>query len=166
MKICVSGFTASGKSSLSELLSKRLDYNLVTSSYKPLVKDYLNMASFVINANPEFIKSFDNDIISRSTDNSVISSWASPWLIKDADLRVWLFSDINKRAERRIKQMKLNISNEVMVNFIKNVDESNISVFKKMYNIDMDDTSIFDICINTGKIDIEKSVELILSLIR
>lgn len=152
MKICISGLTASGKSTLAEELSKALGIKHVHKSYKDYVDNYSKLADFTDSADKKFANSFDAEIKKLADGNCVVSTWLSPWVIDDATLRIWLDASKPVRAERRAAQHKDGSQNSTAT--IERIDEAAINQAKRIYNIDIFDHRIFDIEVNTEKMSI------------
>ena len=62
MKICISGLTGSGKTTIAKILSKKLNYPLISSSYKNFTKDIVEFTQKNIN-NKKLAKDFDKKIV-------------------------------------------------------------------------------------------------------
>jgi cytidylate kinase len=161
MIICISGSTGSGKTAISNKLSEVLKIRHVHNSYKKSISgDYNNVISFTRNATSSFAKNFDKNIVKEAMkQDCVVSTWLGPWMIKKADLRVLLYADAEVRAMRKAKELK--IPKSKAIEYLRERDLASKEHFKKVYGININDTSIFDICINTGKMDIEKIVSVI-----
>ncbi|MCL4363259.1 cytidylate kinase family protein [Candidatus Marsarchaeota archaeon] len=152
MKICISGLTASGKSTLAEELSKALGIKHIHKSYKEYVDSYSKLADFTASADKKFANSFDAEIKKLANGDCVVSTWLSPWMIEDATLRIWLNASESTRSKRRAAQ-----HNEVGgsdISAIEGIDKAAINQAKRIYDIDIFDHSIFDIEINTEKMSI------------
>ena len=151
MKICISGLTASGKSTLAEELSKALGIKHVHKSYNEYVDSYSKLADFTASADAKFANSFDAEIKKLANGNCVVSTWLSPWIIDDATLRVWLNASESVRSERRAAQ-HTEVGCDTAT--IERIDKAAINQAKRIYGIDMFDHRIFDIEINTEKMSI------------
>ncbi|MCL4404802.1 cytidylate kinase family protein [Candidatus Marsarchaeota archaeon] len=161
MKICISGFTASGKTTVADLVSKKLGIPHIHKSYKEYVKSELEIAKFTENATEDFVKGFDNEIVRLASEQEscVLSTWLAPWMVRDATLRVWLNADHKLRAERWSKAYKTSQAEAEKLVYEK--DQSEIDSIKKIYGIDLNDRSIFDLTINTGLIGASEASEII-----
>ncbi len=161
MKICISGFTASGKTTIAEMLSRQLNIMHIHKSYKEYIKTEKEVTKFTEEASAEFVKAFDKEIaeLAAKEENCVLSTWLSPWFIKDATVRIWLDASIDERARRWSKEYKTGVREAR--DFIKGKDESEIRSIKRIYGIDLNDKSMFDMCINTEKVGLSEAVNLI-----
>lgn len=161
IKLCISGFTASGKTTVANLVSAKLGIVHIHKSYKEYVKSELQIAKFTDNASEEFVKKFDNDIKKQaaSAGSCVLSTWLAPWFVEDATLRIWLHADIRVRAARWAKEYHIDSADAEKLVFEK--DQSEILSIKRIYGIDINNRSIFDMIINTEKIGPKECAEII-----
>jgi cytidylate kinase len=161
IKVCISGFTASGKTTIAELVANKLGIEHIHKSYKEYVKSEFDIAKFTSEASEQFVKSFDNEIkkLAEESTSCVLSTWLAPWMVKDATLRVWLYASLEERAKRWSKNYKTDI--KTAEKLISEKDQSEVDSIKKIYNIDLNDRSIFDIVINTGLIGPQESADII-----
>ncbi len=160
-KICISGFTASGKTTIAEQVSRSLNIPHIHKSYKEYVKSELEVADFTAKASDEFVKGFDNEVVqmAQSHESCVLSTWLAPWMIKDATLKVWLDASLEERARRWSRIY--NKGFEEAKRMVNDKDQSEIASIKRIYGIDLNDRSIFDIIINTEAIGINEAAEIV-----
>lgn len=156
MKICISGLTGSGKTTLGSMLAKELNIAHIT---KETAKEYAKIAAdakkdksgkLLIRqaADPRYARDFDRDIAEAAKGkNCVVTTWLGPWLIKDATLRVWLNASLDERAARKSRDMK--ISMKKAREYVIEKDGEAAKGFKKVYGIDIYDHSLFDVEIST-----------------
>ena len=161
IKVCISGFTSSGKTTAADLVSKKLGIVHIHKSYKEYVKNELEVAKFTDSASDEFVKAFDEEIKKQAAaaGSCVLSTWLAPWFVEDATLRVWLYADIKIRSSRWAKTYNIDLSEAEKLVLEK--DQSEIKSIKHIYGIDLNDRSIFDMVINTGKIPPQECAEII-----
>lgn len=164
MKICIGGLGSSGKTSIGEMLSKELNIEHISESYKKSAngdEDLLSMLKKLQkDKDTEYAKKFDNEIIKKAEGKDcVITTWLSPWLVKDATLRIWIEADIEERARRRAKLNGMNYADALK--FIEVYDKTNAEYFKGLYGIDIHDHSIFDASLNNGKLTQKQIIEVI-----
>jgi cytidylate kinase len=90
----------------------------------------------------------------------VTSTWLGPWLIKDADLRIWLDASPDARARRISGRDGMTLA-EAM-DHVRKRDAHNRARYKRLYNVDIfEDRSIFDLIINTETFMPEDSASII-----
>lgn len=156
----------SGKTRIGDEISDQLNIVHIKPSYKHYTKNNEELLKSIEISDKKFAKDFDEKIIKLAKENNkcIVTTWLGPWLIKDATLKIWLEASFEERAKRCSLKNLIPISDSK--EFLEKKDKFSISGFKKMYNIDIMDHSLFDICINTEKIKIKKIVEIIISLIK
>ena len=168
MRICISGMTASGKTTLGKLIARELNVEHITKEktkeYAKLMNDLEQRKDAKLalaqTADSRYAKDFDAEIIKAAKGkNCVVSTWLAPWLIKDATLRVWLNASPAERYRRKARD--LGVSIRKAEKFVKEKDSLAAKGFKKVYGIDINDHSVFDIEINTEKLDHKKVVAVI-----
>ena len=92
MIICISGYTGSGKTTLGDALAKKMGIKHVGISHKTqFVSNPSDTLEFTKrNTSASFEKSFDELVVEEAhKQDCVVTSWLSPWFIKDASVRVW-----------------------------------------------------------------------------
>lgn len=160
MKICISGLTASGKTTVGARLAEYLGIKHIGVSYKRDVKSNAELMGVLKNSKPKYAKDFDAEVkaMARGAD-CVVTTWLSPWMIKDSTLNVRLYADEKERAGRVMKQQ--GISRAAAAKYVSDKDRLTIAHFKRIYKIDVMDDSKFDISINTGKLGTDKVAAII-----
>lgn len=159
MKICISGLSASGKTTVGRRLAKYLGIRHVSMSYKRDAKNNTELMEPLKNPKRGYARSFDKAVVSMAKGDCVVTTWLSPWMVKNPTLNVRLYADPEERARRIMKRE--GTSHAKAVRYIKEKDHLTIAHFKKTYGIDVTDDSKFDMEINTGKISTEKAVAVI-----
>jgi len=159
MKICISGLTGSGKTTIAEILSKKLKYPLISSSYKDLTKNIVEFTQKNVN-NEKLAKEFDRRIIqlAKKQKNCIITTWLGPWFIKDS-LKVWLHASKEERIRRVAEREKLSLKKAK--EYVEKKDSATIEHFKKIYGINILEHEDFDLIINTERFSKNKIAEII-----
>ncbi|MEM3227444.1 MAG: cytidylate kinase family protein [Candidatus Micrarchaeaceae archaeon] len=176
IKICISGLTGSGKTTLGTIISKELGILHITkaqtqtySEIENRLKEKPNRAlSIGQSATPKYAKLFDSEIVkAASKHNCVVTTWLGPWMIKDATLRIWLNASFEERARRKANDMRISLKKAKA--YVLEKDFYAIKQFRRIYGIDIiHDHNIFDLEINTEKLDHTKvaAVVSMLSLLK
>lgn len=165
MKICLGGFASAGKTTLGEALSRELNIRHIHSSYKGMVSNDDNAVLGLLNdlvakRDRKVAKGFDADIVNESNKRDcVVSTWIGAWMIKDATVRIWLDASQEARAKRRAGINRMSAKDALK--FIKDYDAANIRYFKDVYKIDITDHSMFDMALNTERMNINEMVSAI-----
>ena len=163
MIIAISGLTGSGKSTVGEQVATELNIKHISTTHKKYAQPGEELLKFTKNATPEFERKFDKQIIKEANEKDcVVTTWLSPWLIKNATARVWLHASPEIRAKRKRHELRKPL--KYIHGYVKNKDSTNTNRFKKIYGIDINDHSIFDIIINTDRLNISQVSQLIIAL--
>lgn len=168
MRICISGLTGSGKTTLGNMLSKELKIEHIT---KEMAGEYARIQDEIKRgrnrrlgilqaADPKYARKFDSEILKAAKGrNCVVTTWLAPWLIRDATLRVWLDASLDERSRRKARDMRTGRSKAKK--YVMEKDGSAAREFKKIYGIDISDHSVFDLEINTERLTHREAVAVI-----
>lgn len=171
IRVCISGLSASGKTSLGEELARELKILHITKdvleTHKRIAEEMEKEgedALRVIEAGDErYAKSFDDEVAELAAKgNCVVTTWLGPWLVKDPTVRVWLTASVEERAKRRAAQRGIDISEARKL--IDEKDKLTMAAFKDVYGIDVMDHAAFDFMVNTERVERKDSVALIAML--
>lgn len=153
MIICVSGLSGCGKNTVGEFISSRLNLRHIKFSFKDEAKRRgipLMELQKMATQDPSIDKEFDANLVREAEKGGcVVTTWLGPWLVKGADIRVWLWADEKVRAERVGKRDKM--PPEAALQHVRARDSNNRLRYKKYYNIDLDNQAGFDLAINSGR---------------
>ncbi|VVB99110.1 Cytidylate kinase [uncultured archaeon] len=153
MKICISGLSGSGKNTVGELVAKKLGYRTINPTFKTIAaKQKMQLMDFQKKAEHDHSidKKFDDALIASTKGGKcVVTTWLGPWMIKDADMRVWLYAPQAARAARVAKRDGMSV--EEAERHISDRDESNHHRYMEIYKINIYDHSGFDLIINSER---------------
>jgi cytidylate kinase len=168
MIICISGLSGSGKNSVGHLVAEKLHLRLIDPTFKTIAaKQKMSLLDFHKKAEHEHSidKSFDARLMADAKKgNCVVCTWLGPWMIKNADIRVWLYAPSSARATRVAKRDGMSL--EEAQRHIAERDESNRLRYLDIYTIDIYDHSGFDLVINSEKYLPADSAEIIAAAAR
>lgn len=99
--------------------------------------------------NPNFDNEADKRLVKKIDEgNIVVTSWTAAWISKKG-FKVWLEGSEKTRAQRMEKRD--NMSFEESLNVLKIRDRENLSLYKKIYKIDIwSDKTPFDLIVDTN----------------
>ncbi len=166
LRICISGLSCSGKTTLGHAIAKDLNIMHITKhgldSYeKPKREGKFGLTEM---AKKEHADLFDSEVVSLAESNDcVVTTWLGPWMIKDATARIWLSASFEARAARYAAQKNVGI--EEAKAFIKQKDELTVNDFKETYKIDVRDHSFFDMMLNSERLSMQEEVSVISMLV-
>jgi cytidylate kinase len=169
LRICISGFSASGKTTIGNDLAKKLGIMHITkksmSSFKRFMAETKdskddNTRLAETTSSRGYADAFDREVIRLARKNNcVVTTWLGPWFVKNATLKVWLNTRFEERVRRRAADRK--ISMKLAREQVGKKDRLTIRNIKRLYGIDVMDHSGFDIEINTERFTAKEEVAMI-----
>jgi len=151
MIICISGLAGSGKNTVGEIVAKKLNLDEVKLSFKDEAKrENVNLMTVQKEATKDesYDRELDREIVKRAKKgNCVVMTWLGPWIVKNADLKVWLNVSEKERAKRVAKRDRMSLRKAL--EHIRKRDGNNRRRYRRYYGIDIMDHSIFDLEINS-----------------
>lgn len=165
MIITVSGLSGCGKNSVGELVAAKLALRPVQASFKDEAKRLgvgLMEMQEMAEKDREFDRILDSHVISEAAKGDcVVMTWLGPWMVKGADLRVWLNATENERAARIARRDRMGV--QEALEHVRARDTKNRERYMKYYGIDILEHSIFDLEINTARFAPDASAEIIIA---
>jgi cytidylate kinase len=160
MRITVSGLPGSGTTSLSRYLSERHGFSLISAGevFRQLAQEHnMGLAEFgrLAQENPAFDTMIDarQKEIAAKQDNIIVEGRLSGWMIRDADLKIWLFAPIGCRVKRIV--FRDQIADETTAERITTErEECEAGRYQSYYNIDISDLSIYHVILNSEHWDV------------
>ncbi len=167
MRIAISGYSGCGNTTATTNVGHTLDLKIVNYTFRDLAAE-LNLPFEAMHkaASDNLIYDYLTDLTlirnALSNENIVIGTRLASWLM-NADLRIWLHAPLDARAKRIFARAKPedNISYEQVLYQTLKRDEQNKQRYLRLYGIDIDDHSDFDITINTAKLTADQVSSLI-----
>jgi cytidylate kinase len=168
MIICISGLSGSGKNSVGRLVAEKLGMRVVDPTFKTLAaKAKMSLLDFHRKAEHEHSidKDFDSRLIAEAKrGNCVVTTWLGPWMVKGADVRVWLYAPRESRAMRVASRDSMTF--DEALKHISERDESNHARYKEIYGINIFDHSGFELVLNTDRFMPAESADIICAAVR
>jgi len=171
--ITISGTPGSGKTTVTNLLEKKLGIKSVYSGeiFRKLAKKYsMTLEEFgkYCEENSEVDKELDeNQLAILRKGNVILEGRLSGWLAYKNDIpafKVAIDTDIETRASRIVKREKGSI--EKRKEEILKREKSESLRYKNYYDIDLKDMSIYDIVINSGNKSPTEIVKIIIEKLK
>lgn len=169
VSITISGIPGSGKSTVAELLKDKLGLKYVYSGmiFREMAKKYnMSLEEFgkYCEKNSKIDKELDNRQLEILREGDVIlEGRLSGWLAhrnKIPAFKVSLVADLDTRAQRIVKREEGSV--ELRKKEILERERSEFLRYKKYYKIDIKDSSIYDLVIDTGDKTPEDIVDIII----
>lgn len=164
LKIAVSGKSGCGNTTISKMIANALNLNFINFTFRSLAEERsLDLKTIIEMAAKD--DSIDREVDARQvqlaneSNGCVLASRLAIWMLKDADLKVYLNADAQTRAARIFKRE--GGSFEEVAAFTANRDKKDRDRYLRIYNIDFDDYSFADIIIETDDLTPQEIVNII-----
>ncbi|HUY01312.1 MAG TPA: AAA family ATPase [Candidatus Deferrimicrobium sp.] len=171
MIITISGFHGTGKSTIARKLAEELKYGYIAAGqlFRQMAKDsQMNLEEFseYIETHPEIDQEIDQKTSQEAKKgNMVLDGLLVAWKTKDiSDIHILLTAAEEIRV-KRIAQREKRPFKEVKKETLYR-EKSELDRFKKIYNIDLNDYSIYDVVLNTGLWTEESVIRIIITVIK
>lgn len=168
MRIAISGHSGCGNTTATTNVGKALQLKIVNYTFRDLARDLsINFEEMHKEASTNLIYDYLTDLTlirnAISNENIVIGTRLAAWLM-NAELRVWLHAPLEVRAARinRRESEKESSYEQVLYKTLKR-DEQNRKRYLRLYGLDIEDHSDFDVTINTEKLTADQVSSLLVA---
>lgn len=164
LRIAISGKSGCGNTTVSTLLAEKLGVKLINFTFRQLAAEKgLTLAQVIENAKTD--DSYDVSVDTRQVEmaraeNCVLGSRLAIWMLKEADLKVYLIADDDVRAKRILNREGGDL--EQIKAFTAMRDSEDSKRYMKLYQIDNGNYSFADLKINTADYNPDQIVQQIL----
>lgn len=164
VRVAISGKSGCGNTTVSTLLSEKLGVKLINYTFRQLAQEKnLTLAQVIENAKTD--DSYDIYVDNHQTELArkepcVLGSRLAIWMLKEADLKVYLFASDETRAKRILNREGGDL--EKIKEFTAMRDSEDSRRYKKLYDIDNNKYDFCDLIIDTANYNPEQIVNLIL----
>lgn len=170
MIVTISGLIGSGKTTLATALAKKFKLRHVSAGiiFRKMAKERrMTLAEFSKFA--EGSEEIDREVDARQVQlaqrgGAVVDGRLSGWLVKNADIKIWLKASLEERAKRVAKRE--NKSLEAALRETKEREASEARRYKEIYGIDLSDLSIYDAILNTDIFNAEEVAKIIEAIVK
>ena len=170
MRIAISSKSGWGNTTVTTLLSKRLGYPMVNFTFRQMAAERgIDFWDFCKLAEKDF--EIDRELDRRQVemamkeDNCILGSRLAIWMLKDADLKVYLTASEETRASRVLKREGGTF--EERYNQTVRRDNNDTKRYKAIYGIDNTSADeVADLVISTDDKTPEEIVDLIIDKIK
>lgn len=173
VKIAISGFHGTGKSTIGSILAEKLNLKHYSTgdAFRSLAKEKgmsLREFSMYVEDNPDIDEMLDQKVITKTSkhENIVVDSLLSGYLLKDiADFKVLLTAPLKTRVKRMTERDDTNYQKKLSETKFR--ERSEIERFKDLYNIDLEEEilkkQIFDLIIETQHYSVKEIANMIIA---
>lgn len=165
MIITISGLSGCGKDTVGALVAKTLRLRHIRFSFKDEAARRgisLMQLQRLATKNPSIDKEFDRRLVKEARrGDCVVTTWLGSWLVKGADLRVWLAATEKTRAARIARREGITLARAL--SHIRARDANNRARYKRLYGIDLGDHANFDLEIHTDRLAPETIARIIIA---
>ncbi|MDC7126515.1 MAG: AAA family ATPase [Spirochaetales bacterium] len=155
LKIAISGKSGCGNSSVTSLVAEKLGFEMINFTFRQLAEEKgMDFKEICEKSMTDF--SYDRELDKRQVEmasggNTVLGSRLAIWMLKDADLKVYLTASSEERASRIFKREGGSFDD--ILAFTKKRDKNDSKRYSTIYNIDNNDYNFADLVICTDRLD-------------
>ena len=168
MIITISGLPGSGTSTVAELLSEKTGMEIISSGevFREMARDRaMSLESFsdLAEENEEIDRKLDDRMIEKAEEGRILEGRLTGHLLDSSDdeaYKVWLEAPLDVRV-KRITDREGEEIEEVKVK-VKKREKSERKRYQDYYGIDLLDTSIYDLVLDSDKHSPEEIVKKIM----
>ena len=163
--VAISGLHGAGKSTAAKNLAEELGLRYVSAGmvFREMAKERdMNLTEFsdYVEKHPEVDEEIDKRTAQEAErDDALIDARLAAWFAEGADIRILLIAPLEERV-RRICDREDRPYEEVREETVSR-ERSEKERFKELYDIDVDDYSVFDLILNTDQFDEEETVRIL-----
>jgi cytidylate kinase len=164
IKIAVSGRSGCGNTTVSKMAADALELRFINFTFRSLAQERgMDLKKVLELAASD--DSWDREVdsrqlaLAREEGGCVLGSRLAIWMLKEADLKVYLNADPHTRAQRIVKREGGTI--EEVAAFTAERDRQDHGRYLDLYKIDTDDYSFADLIVETGSLTPQEITDLI-----
>jgi len=165
-KIAISAKSGCGNTTVSALVAKKLNCRFINFTFRNLAEEH-NISLSEVMALAKTDDKWDREVDRRQIElanlsgNCVLGSRLAIWLLKDADLKVYLDAGIDVRSSR-IMQREGGVLEEIIA-FTSARDNCDSERYLKLYGINNNDFSFADLIVDVKNLAPEDIAEKIIA---
>ena len=164
IKIAISGRSGCGNTTISKMVSQALELRFINFTFRSLAEEKgIDLKTVLELAAKDDWWDIETDkrqiALALEEGGCVLGSRLAIWMLKEADLKVYLHACPKVRAGRIVKREGGSL--DEIAAFTAERDRQDHDRYLRIYNIDTDDCNFVDLYIDTDGITPEQIVELI-----
>lgn len=165
LRVAISGKSGCGNTTVSGLLAKTLGIKLINYTFRQLAQEKNMTLAEVIAAakNDDFYDKYvdKHQVELALKESCVLGSRLAIWMLKEADLKVYLYASDEVRAKRIFNRESGDL--QQIKDFTAMRDREDTSRYKEFYGIDNNDYKFADLIIDVNEKTPEEIVKIILN---
>jgi len=166
VRIAISGKSGCGNTTISKIVSDALDCVMINFTFRSLAAEQgVEFWEFCKLAEESDVHDLEVDRrqveMAMAVENCVLGSRLAIWMLKEADLKVYLSATTEERAKRVLKREGGTFAERLAQTSQR--DRKDSARYERLYGIDNSDTSIADMVIDTTKLEPEEVAALIIA---
>jgi cytidylate kinase len=164
IKIAISGRSGCGNTTVSKMTADILNLRFINFTFRNLAQERgLDLKKVLELAASD--DSWDREIdtrqvaLAREGGGCVLGSRLAIWMLKEADVKVYLYASAEIRAGRIVNREGGKL--DEVAAFTEDRDRQDHDRYLRIYNIDTDDYSFADLVIDTGSLTPDEITDMI-----
>lgn len=164
LKIAISGKSGCGNTTVSRITAERLGFRMINYTFRMMAEEMgipFKELHSLASTDPRYDKKLDKKQVELAEGgNCVLGSRLAIWMLKDADLKVYLDASLEVRASRIHDREGGDL--QQVIKETRARDEADTKRYKELYNIDNNDFSFADLILDVGELDQYQAAEKII----
>ncbi|MBP5403080.1 MAG: cytidylate kinase family protein [Treponema sp.] len=152
LRIAISGKSGCGNTTISTMLSQKLGIKLINYTFRQLAEEKgLTLAQVIENAKTDdfYDKYVDSHQVELArAESCVLGSRLAIWMLKEADLKIYIHLDAETRAARILNREGGDL--QEIKKFTQMRDSEDSRRYKELYNIDNSDYDFVDMVLDSS----------------
>ncbi|MCR4735592.1 MAG: AAA family ATPase [Treponema sp.] len=165
IRVAISGKSGCGNTTVSGLLAQTLGIKLINYTFRQLAEEKGMTLKEVIEAaknDDSYDKYVDKHQVELAlSEPCVLGSRLAIWMLKEADLKVYLYASDQTRAQRIFNREGGDL--QQIIDFTAMRDREDTGRYKEFYGIDNNNYNFCDLIIDTANYNPEQIVDLIIA---
>jgi cytidylate kinase len=168
--IAISGFHGTGKSTYAKTLAKEFGLRHISAGmiFRKIAKEKrisLKELSKIAEKNQRIDRMIDEKTKREAKKgNAILEGHLAGWMANDyAGIKIFLTAPNSVRLERIAKREKISLKEARQILYLENAERKR---WKKIYKINTEDLSIYDIVLNTGLLPLDSTIKVLKEVVK
>ncbi len=155
MKIAISGKSGCGNTSVSRIVADKLGYSMINYTFRSMAEEasipFKEFCALAENDDNYDIQLDKAQVAMASVGDCVLGSRLAIWMLKDADLKIYMYAEPEVRVQRIERREKKPF--DVILQETLDRDAKDSARYLRIYGIDTNDYLFVDLVLNTNELD-------------